>query len=139
MSHVFLAVRTPAPFDAPKRFVAAGPYRFVRNPMYVGAIALLTGLAFVLEAASVLGLALAAAFLFEPLRELRRGALSRAPVRGDLRRLPAGDEPLDPAPRSRRLGGGHLVRGPLLQEVCGVSGCEENARRCVPPPRSLSQ
>lgn len=61
----FLVMRgegTPAPFDAPRRFVAAGPYRFVRNPMYVGAIALLTGLAFVLEAASVLGLALAAAF-----------------------------------------------------------------------------
>lgn len=53
---------TPAPFDAPKRFVALGPYRFLRNPMYVGAIALLTGLAFVLEAPSVLGLALAACF-----------------------------------------------------------------------------
>jgi protein-S-isoprenylcysteine O-methyltransferase Ste14 len=32
---------TPAPFDAPRRFVAVGPYRFVRNPMYVGAITLL--------------------------------------------------------------------------------------------------
>src|SRR5262245_475442 len=29
---------TPAPFDAPREFVAAGPYRYVRNPMYVGAI-----------------------------------------------------------------------------------------------------
>ena len=61
----YLVVRgegTPAPFDATKRFVAVGPYRFVRNPMYIGAIALLAGLALVLEAPSVLGLALAACF-----------------------------------------------------------------------------
>ena len=38
---------TPAPFDRPRRLVIRGPYRFVRNPMYIGA-----------------GLALASAALF---------------------------------------------------------------------------
>src|ERR1051325_4561701 len=35
---------TPAPFDAPRRLVAVGPYHVVRNPMYVGAALLLLGL-----------------------------------------------------------------------------------------------
>ena len=34
---------TPAPFDPPRKFVAAGPYRFVRNPMYIGGFIVLLG------------------------------------------------------------------------------------------------
>lgn len=36
---------TPAPFDAPREFVASGPYRWVRNPMYLGAFLVLAGYA----------------------------------------------------------------------------------------------
>src|SRR5687767_3692743 len=34
---------TPAPFDPPREFVASGPYRWVRNPMYLGALAVICG------------------------------------------------------------------------------------------------
>jgi protein-S-isoprenylcysteine O-methyltransferase Ste14 len=34
---------TPAPFDPPRRLVVRGPYRYVRNPMYIGAIGGLAG------------------------------------------------------------------------------------------------
>ncbi len=34
---------TPAPIDPPKELVAAGFYRYVRNPMYVGVLALILG------------------------------------------------------------------------------------------------
>ncbi len=29
---------TPAPFDAPRELVATGPYRYVRNPMYLAVL-----------------------------------------------------------------------------------------------------
>jgi protein-S-isoprenylcysteine O-methyltransferase Ste14 len=36
---------TPAPFDPPRNLVIGGPYRFVRNPMYIGAALALGGAA----------------------------------------------------------------------------------------------
>lgn len=50
---------TPAPFDAPRKFVAAGPYRFVRNPMYVGGLMLLAGFGMYLSSVAILLLSLA--------------------------------------------------------------------------------
>lgn len=50
---------TPAPFDPPREFVAIGPYRYVRNPMYVGALSLLAGFGLYEHSISILLFALA--------------------------------------------------------------------------------
>ena len=47
---------TPAPFDPPQVFVASGPYRYVRNPMYVGAVLALGGGGLVVRSVSVIAL-----------------------------------------------------------------------------------
>src|SRR5512145_3530477 len=41
----FMGRGTPAPFDPPRRLVIRGPYRHVRNPMYIGAGLALAGAA----------------------------------------------------------------------------------------------
>jgi protein-S-isoprenylcysteine O-methyltransferase Ste14 len=48
---------TPAPFDPPREFVAVGPYRYVRNPMYIGGFGVLFGAGLVLQSPSISGLA----------------------------------------------------------------------------------
>lgn len=49
---------TPAPFDAPREFVAVGPYRYVRNPMYLGAAAVIVGSGLVLRSPAAVAVAL---------------------------------------------------------------------------------
>jgi protein-S-isoprenylcysteine O-methyltransferase Ste14 len=44
---------TPAPFDPPREFVASGPYRYARNPMYVGAAMVILGAGLILSSPSV--------------------------------------------------------------------------------------
>lgn len=46
---------TPAPFDPPRRLVVAGPYRLVRNPMYLGAGLALAGAALFYGSWALLG------------------------------------------------------------------------------------
>jgi protein-S-isoprenylcysteine O-methyltransferase Ste14 len=45
---------TPAPWDAPRRFVAAGPYRWVRNPIYIAALLVVLGEAWLFLSVSLL-------------------------------------------------------------------------------------
>lgn len=42
---IFVGKGTPAPFDPPRRLVIRCPYRYVRNPMYIGAAFALGGAA----------------------------------------------------------------------------------------------
>ena len=87
---------TPAPFDAPRMFVASGPYRWVRNPMYIGAFLLLAGYALYARSVGVLMVALAllvAAHLFallyeEPTLKRRFGASYEAYASRTRRWLP---------------------------------------------------
>jgi protein-S-isoprenylcysteine O-methyltransferase Ste14 len=46
---------TPAPFDPPRRLVVVGPYRLIRNPMYVGAGLALAGAALFYQSWALLG------------------------------------------------------------------------------------
>lgn len=46
---------TPAPFDPPRRLVVRGPYKFVRNPMYLGATIALGGAALFYKSAALAG------------------------------------------------------------------------------------
>jgi len=54
---------TPAPVAPPETLVVSGPYRFVRNPMYVSVIALIVGQALLFDSVPLAGYA-AAVWLF---------------------------------------------------------------------------
>jgi protein-S-isoprenylcysteine O-methyltransferase Ste14 len=48
---------TPAPFDPPRRLVVTGPYRYLRNPMYLGAVLALAGAALFYSSVALLAYA----------------------------------------------------------------------------------
>jgi len=48
VAFAFVGKGTAAPFDPPRELVVVGPYHFVRNPIYIGAIVAMLGAAMVL-------------------------------------------------------------------------------------------
>ena len=60
----FIGKGTPAPFDPPKELVVKGPYRYVRNPMYIFVGLALAGEAIVFESMSIAIFAVAALAFF---------------------------------------------------------------------------
>jgi len=54
----FIGKGTPAPIDAPRVLVVRGPYRWVRNPMYVAVLAVLVGEAILFRSLLLAGYAL---------------------------------------------------------------------------------
>jgi len=57
LTFVFVGRGTPAPFDPPRRLVVQGPYRVVRNPMYLGAGLAVAGAALFYQSIPLLGYA----------------------------------------------------------------------------------
>ncbi len=96
---------TPAIFDAPRAFVAIGPYRYVRNPMYIGGLVLFIGFGLYERSISILFLALlffALVHLFvlfyeEPTLTRRFGSSYREYLRAVRRWIPRSpNHPLPP-------------------------------------------
>ena len=54
LTFIVIGRGTPAPFDPPRRLVVVGPYRLVRNPMYIGAGLALAGSALFYESWALL-------------------------------------------------------------------------------------
>ena len=57
LSFAVIGRGTPAPFDPPRRLVVRGPYRYVRNPMYLGAGLALAGAALFYQSSALLAYA----------------------------------------------------------------------------------
>ena len=53
---IFQGRGTPAPFDPPRKFVVEGPYQYMRNPMYVGALSVIAGAGLIVGSPSIIGL-----------------------------------------------------------------------------------
>jgi protein-S-isoprenylcysteine O-methyltransferase Ste14 len=92
---------TPGPWDAPRRVVAVGPYRWVRNPIYLAALLVVAGEALLFLSLPLLAYGGAAALL-PPVRDRLRGADVASQIRRTLR---GGDGGL---PDSSWLAGGRI-------------------------------
>jgi len=56
---------TPGPWDPPQRVVATGPFRWVRNPMYIAVLMVVGGLGLLFESMAVLVYAVVLAIAFQ--------------------------------------------------------------------------
>jgi protein-S-isoprenylcysteine O-methyltransferase Ste14 len=54
---------TPGPWDAPRHLVAAGPYRWVRNPIYISALLVVSGEAWLFLSVALLAYSVAMALV----------------------------------------------------------------------------
>ena len=67
LSFVFVGKGTAAPFDPPRRLVVSGPFRYLRNPIYVGAIVAMAGAALYYRSWGLLAFDAAIAVIFHVL------------------------------------------------------------------------
>lgn len=67
LTFVFMGKGTPAPFDPPRRLVVSGPFRYLRNPIYVGAVAAMAGAALYFRSWGLLAYAAAIGVTFHVL------------------------------------------------------------------------
>ena len=56
---------TPGPWDAPRRLVAVGPYRWVRNPIYLGTLLVVLGEVWLFQSGLLALYAIAMAIVFQ--------------------------------------------------------------------------
>ena len=90
LTFVFVGRGTPAPFDPPRKLVVRGPYRFVRNPMYLGAVFALSGAASFYQSLPLLGYAGVVPLRHVAVRRPLRGARASGRLSTETTRSTAG-------------------------------------------------
>ncbi len=55
---------TPAPIDPPKKLIVRGPHKYVRNPMYLGVLSVVSGWAVLFRSTEILCYAAVVALMF---------------------------------------------------------------------------